>query len=128
MTPMIDIAADAEGLRVAAVETLEAVFVKHFNAVMEGRTQGQMKPLDAPLRLSGGYYERVQFLIQLERMLEMHALPDWKPQPGEVSGLIALAEARGMHEAKHPPCPKCGAPLENAGTFTCWKCRAKVKD
>lgn len=128
MPELLDIASDAGGLRIAAEEMLEATFLKEFNEVIRERTQGQAKPAEIPCTVSSGYYARVRHLFELESMLNMDALPRFNPQAGELSGLRALAAARDAFRVKHPPCPHCGAPLEGPGAFTCWKCRAKVKE
>lgn len=126
---MSSVAHDAEGIRQAALtlfaEPLAAAQLAKAKAAAPGRlSHAQRLRLEeefaVPRPLGEGYYDRVDFLLWLDRVFD--ALPSL-PLPSETfAGLEAVRAARAEFEAAHPPCAKCGARQDSRLAQSCWSC------
>lgn len=128
MNGVIQIARDFVGLRTAALELLEGWFAdeqrERSSAARYAPNRAALDQSFAQRRsLSTGYYARVDYLFRLTTL----DLPTHRLSAEQVLGLRAVEAANNEFNRKHPGCPHCGRPLENAGAFTCWSCRKKVK-
>ena len=128
MSMTVQIARDWPGLRAAALESLEAWLsgeqCERSCAGKDGAARAKLvRSFEVPRTLPAGYYDRVEHLFALA----VKDLPAQALSADQVSGLRVIEAARAEFEKRHPPCPHCGKPLENAGAFACWSCQKKVK-
>jgi hypothetical protein len=129
-----DVAADHEGLRIAAREMFEEALAGEISDKIARRIAGAANEESArgagrgPRRtLGGGYYSWVEYLLSLEAMIAAgirFGAADM--QMREVDGLQTIAAVRNEFRAAHPNCPSCGALLQNAFVGACWKCNQKL--
>jgi hypothetical protein len=79
-----------------------------------------------PLTLSPGYYKRAEYLLWLDKCKSTGCSIRWAATRWpRRTGLLAVAEARGQFERKHPPCGVCGALQETPFATSCCKCNTE---
>jgi len=76
----------------------------------------------APRTVPEGCFVWIGYLVWLERLLEITAVP---LTAAEAEGLMVLKRERDRFQAEHPPCPKCGMPNE-AHALNCRECFAEI--
>ena len=130
MQGVIQVEHDSATLQTALTELFEESFIYGLNeAAMEGANESQRLRLEEelpPRTLAVGYYTRAQYLLELERSMEVgcgfdaHTLTR-----ADVAGLQALRSARNHFEREHFPCGRCGARQFNKFITACRCCDAK---
>jgi hypothetical protein len=129
---VIDVAYDAEGVRMA----LEALFEEDFVRARIERVAGsataesrQRMEWQIPKRvLSPGYYRWAEHIFRLDAERRAGVGFTAGELAGvEVAGLVALDRARGAFENAHPACSACGLRQENRFGRECPSCGAKFR-
>lgn len=129
---MIDVARDTEGIRMALEEIFEEDFVRaRVERESEGaspETRERMLRQIPRRKLSPGYYVFAQHLLALDG--ERRAGITFRPcdlTHFEAAGFVAVVQARGGFEHRHPACTGCGARQENRFSMECVGCGAKFR-
>jgi hypothetical protein len=122
---MIDVARDIPGLRIAFLEVMEEAAAeprrqKTLALAQQASNRARLVESLSPARtLSQGYYSRAEYLFWLRQVLDLGAeIPASELRADELSGLMALEQARGEFERTHVGCPACGA-ANKRGAFRC---------
>lgn len=111
---MIDVSRDREGLRQAALEMaaepLLRAEIKRARELAEGSPNGDrlMAEVQPARSLSAAYYDRVRYLLWLERAMKVARFGPHDLTAAEMDGLEALASARNDFEEQFRKC-RCGA-------------------
>lgn len=129
---MIDVGRDAEGVRLALEELFEEDFQRRrLRRSVEGASPETLARLEKTLparALSPGYYRWAWHLLSLESEREAGiALDPARLLGAEVTGLVALGDARRSFRAKHPECTACGAQQDSKFAPQCINCGAKFR-
>jgi len=108
--PAIRVSEDFAGLRRAALELFEEMLPK---------PEMGLRDLSSGRTLAPGYYRRVgEYLLWLDRLVEI-GLDAQSLALDDLTGLDALAAARSEFQRRHPPCGRCGQPLDSPSAFSC---------
>jgi hypothetical protein len=129
---MIDAVRDAEGVRMALEEIFEEDFVRarvhRESSGADEETRERMAFQIPPRTLSPGYYV---FGLHVLRLADMQkagiVFGAGDLAEFEASGLMALAQARGGFESRHPACSACGSRQQNRFGVECHNCGAKFR-
>ena len=125
--PLIDVARDLEGVRIAVEELLEESFRRYLLGSVVDRMaddDGVRMLGSLPARtLSPGYYKWAGYLLDLEELRECE-IPIGDLQAIEIQGLVHLRRARHAFNVLHPCC-SCGQRLESRWVPGCDGCGAK---
>jgi hypothetical protein len=130
MAAVIQVEKDTEGLQEALSALFEESFIFGLNesVMRNASTSVRVRLADEmpPRTLSPGYYRRAQYLLNLERSIEIGCTYDAHSLTrDDVAGLEALHLARNNFEREHFPCGRCGARQHNRFITTCRSCDAK---
>lgn len=122
---MIDVARDADGVRMA----LEAIFEEDFarsrveREAHDERMRERMERMIAPRQISPGYFRWGRHLLRLEREGKAGVALDPRTMAAaECEGLLAVESARSEFQYNHPACTRCGAHQENRFALKCRGC------
>jgi hypothetical protein len=129
---MIDVANDAEGVRMALEEMFEEDFVhSRIERDSKGASEETRERLAAQLparTLSPGYYQFGSHLFWLDSLRK--AGIEFGPDDllaYEARGLVALTRARGNFEYKHPDCGSCHARQQTRFGAKCDACGVEFR-
>jgi hypothetical protein len=129
----IRVAADGEGLRQAARELFEKEFhaeadaMVRKNAAEAANAEAVLASLPERTTMPDGYYLRVNYLLDLDAMLESGIqIPAKEITRDEFAGLQAVRNGRAEFENEHPRCASCGERNERMA-MSCRKCGKEIK-
>jgi hypothetical protein len=129
---VIDVANDAEGVRMALEEIFEEDYVRSRVGRESGgaseQTRERLAAQVPPRTLSPGYYSFALHLLWLED--ERNAGIGFSADAlaaFEVRGLVALGRARAAFDGRHPKCGACGASQQNRFSPECHSCGIKFR-
>lgn len=127
---MIDVARDAEGVRMA----LEALFEEEFvraRIEREGRDEATRERMECQVpgrELSPGYYRWGEHLLRLDAERQAGvALDAGRLSALECDGMVALERARGKFRYDHPACSGCGTQQESRFSPKCGGCGVEFR-
>jgi hypothetical protein len=129
---VINVANDAEGVRMALEEIFEEDFVRsridRESSGADERTRERMQAQIPPRTLSPGYYAYGEHLLRLEadQKAGIQFLAS-DLAAFEARGLVALGAARAAFQSKHPACGGCGARQQNRFGTECNHCGVKFQ-
>jgi len=118
---------DSDGIRMAALELMEETlgrdeFTRVERIAMQAEDPAAVLAAAAPKRqFSPGYYLWVEYLIGLEAEMQAGMAVAAALASADVTGLMAVREARMQFERAHPRCG-CGRLLKNEWDKQCPAC------